>query len=317
LLGYLIRRLAWIVPVLVTATLLTFILMHAAPGSPWNRPPEAPPLPPEVEQRLNERFGLDQPLHVQYLRWLAALAQGDFGQAYRDPAIGIPAPDVTELLAPAIGPSLHLGAMAFGLALVAGIGLGSLAGLRKGSWIDALATGTAMLGMAAPAFLIAILLQLLLGQRWTGEPGLFPVRGWESPEHWVLPTVALAGLPAAQIARFTRASIIEVRDQDYIRTAYSKGLTDGQVLSVHMLRNALIPVVTILGPMLAVLITGSIVVETVFEIPGLGSVYIDSIHRRDYGVMMAMTVVYAAAIALLNLVVDVSYAFIDPRLRAG
>ncbi len=321
MLTYALRRLLWVVPVLFVASIITFALMHAAPGSPWNR--ESNPLDDKTIAALNQRYGLDQPLPVQYLRWLTGVLHGDFGSSFDPGALtGLAIPfkiehtDVAEVIGQAAGPSIQLGLMAFVVALLLGIPLGVVAALRHDGPVDAVATGVSLLGMAAPPFLLAIVLQLLLGRNdYTGE-GFFPRSGWQSPLHWVMPTVALAALPAAQIARYTRASMLEVIGNDYVRTAVSKGLPGRRIVSVHMLRNALIPVVTIMGPILATLITGSIVVETVFGIPGVGFLYIGAIHQHDYGVIMSMTLIYAAAVALINLFVDLSYGILDPRVRS-
>lgn len=310
---YAVRRILWIVPVLFVASLVTFIVMHAAPGSPWNR--EGRQIPSEVIARLNERFGLDQPLPVQYLRWVAALLQGDFGQSVSTSPVS-----VSDQVAFAMWPSLQLGAMAFGLAIVVGVPLGMVSALRHGTVVDHAARAIAMLGMAAPAFLLGTLLQLWLGTPFYGEPAsgfFFPGGGWGDPNTWILPTVALAGLPLAQVARFTRASMLDVLHADYVRTARSKGLDEQRIVWVHMLRNALVPLVTILGPLLALLITGSIVVERVFGIPGLGLLYLGAIRQRDYATMMAMTVIYASVVAVANIVVDLLYGVIDPRIRDG
>jgi oligopeptide transport system permease protein len=168
-----------------------------------------------------------------------------------------------------------------------------------------------VLGIATPSFILAELLILVFSVQlhW------FPTGGWRGPEYWILPTVALAGFPIAQTARYTRASMLEVTRRDYVRTAKSKGLREPNIVVVHMIRNALIPVVTVLGPLLAFLVTGSFIIETIFNLPGIGRFYVLGIAQRDYGLIMAMTVLYAAAVAVLNLVVDVLYAYIDPRIR--
>lgn len=317
---YTVRRLLWIVPVLFVASIATFWLMHAAPGSPWNR--EGRQLNPELVASLNERFALDQPLPIQYVRWLWQVLHGDFGSSY---AVGnlrvaqspftVTVVDVGDLIGEAILPSLQLGLLAFTLAFVVGVGLGVLAAWNHNGWLDHLATGVALLGMIGPPFLIAVLLRIAFDTHSLRDEGILPVSGWETPRHWVLPTLALAGLPMAMIARFTRASVLEVMGEGYVRTAHSKGLAPRQVALIHVLRNSLIPVVAVLGPVLAILITGSIVIERVFEIPGVGSLYLLAITYRDYGVIMSMTLIYTVAIAGLNLVVDLLYGVIDPRIR--
>lgn len=311
---YTVRRLLWILPVLFVASVVTFWLMHAAPGSPWNRERR---VDPAVIAALNERWGLDQPLPVQYLKWLEGIVQGDFGTSFSS-AAAIPGQhytDVAEEIGAAIGPSVTLGVLSLGLALVVGIGLGLVAAWHHNGWPDHVATGLGLLGMVGPPFLLAVLMQLVFDTHSLRDPGLLPVSGWDTPRHWVLPTLALAALPAAMIMRFTRASVLEVIGEEYVRTAHSKGLPPRRVALVHVLRNALIPVVAILGPVLAVLITGSIVIERVFEIPGAGNLYLTSITQRDYGVIMSMTLIYTIAIAGLNLVVDLFYGLIDPRIR--
>jgi ABC-type dipeptide/oligopeptide/nickel transport system permease component len=192
-----------------------------------------------------------------------------------------------------------------------GIPLGILAALGHNRWPDYLTTSVAILGIATPSFILAIMLIVVFSV----QLGWFPTGGWKGPETWVLPTVALAGFPIAVIARYTRASMLEVTRKDYIRTAQSKGIKDQAVVSRHMIRNALIPVVTILGPTLAFLVTGSFIIERVFNIPGIGQFYLNAISTRDYSLLMAMTMLYAFAVAFLNVVVDVLYAYIDPRIR--
>jgi oligopeptide transport system permease protein len=201
--------------------------------------------------------------------------------------------------------------MAFILAVLVGIPLGIFAALGHNRWPDYLSTSVSIIGISTPSFVLAILLIVFFSV----QLGWFPTGGWKGANYWVLPTVALAGFPIAVIARYTRASMLEVTRKDYIRTAQSKGLRDGAVVSRHMIRNALIPVVTILGPTLAFLVTGSFIIERIFSIPGVGQFYIQAIGTRDYSLLMAMTMLYAFAVAFLNVVVDVLYAYIDPRIR--
>ncbi len=306
MLGYIIRRVLWIIPVLIVVSMMTFGLMHAAPGGPWAREKK---LPASTVALLNAKFGLDQPWPIQYLTWVGKMVTGDLGPSYK-----YINRSVNQIVAQGIGTTAHLGIMAFLLAVLVGIPLGVIAALRHNGWADYVATFISIIGIATPSFVAAILLLVFFSVtlRW------FPTHGWEGwaePGTMVLPTVALALFPIAQIARFTRASMLEVTRKDYIRTAQSKGLKERTIVVIHMIRNALIPVVTILGPLLAFLITGSFIIETIFSIPGIGRYYVTSITQRDYGVIMAMTMLYAAAIAVLNLVVDVLYAYIDPRIR--
>ena len=303
MIAYIGRRFLWIIPVLFTVSVITFFLMHAVPGGPWDREKR---LPKGTEDRLNAQYGLDQPLYVQYISWAGGFIQGDLGPSYR-----YQDRRVNEIVADGFWTTVHLGIMAFILATVVGIPLGIFAALGHNRAPDYIATGVSIVGIATPVFVISILLIVFFAV----NLGWFPTGGWKGPQYWVLPTIALAGFPIAIIARYTRASMLEVTRKDYIRTAQSKGLRDQAVVSRHMIRNALIPVVTILGPTLAFLVTGSFIIEQIFGIPGMGKFYISSIATRDYSLLMAMTMLYAFAVAFLNVVVDVLYAYIDPRIR--
>jgi oligopeptide transport system permease protein len=304
--GYIVRRVIWIVPVLFAVSLITFTLMHATPGGPWAREKQ---LSARTVELLDQKYGLNDPVPVQYLRWVGGMLTGDLGPSYKylDRS-------VNDIVGDGIGTTVHLGVMAFLLAVVVGIPLGVIGALRHNKIPDYVATFISVIGIATPSFVAAILLLVFFSVvlRW------FPTHGWDgwaNPGAMVLPTLALALFPIAQIARFTRASMLEVTRKDYVRTAQSKGLKERTIVTIHMIRNALIPVVTILGPVLAFLITGSFIIETIFSVPGIGRFYVISIGARDYGVIMAMTVLYATVIAVLNLVVDVLYAYIDPRIR--
>jgi len=300
---YLIRRIVWIIPVLFTVSILTFILMHSVPGGPWD---SEKVLPENVKAALDREYGLDKPLPEQYLTWVGGFVQGDLGPSYR-----YKDRRVNDIVADGLPITIQLGVMAFAVAVLVGIPLGIFAALGHNRWPDYLSTSISIIGISTPSFVLAILLIVFFAVqlRW------FPTGAWKGPEYWVLPTVALAGFPIAVIARYTRASMLEVTRKDYIRTAQSKGIREGAVVTRHMIRNALIPVVTILGPTLAFLVTGSFIVERIFSVPGVGQFYIQSIGTRDYSLLMAMTMLYAFAVASLNVVVDVLYAYIDPRIR--
>jgi oligopeptide transport system permease protein len=302
---YIIRRVLWLVPVLFVISVITFVLMHAAPGTPF-QPRSDRPLSPQIIARLNEQFGLNKPIHEQYLSWITKFVTGDFGPSYANRGR-----DVAEIVGDNMWNSVHLGTMAFLFSVVLGIPLGVIAALRQNKWPDYASTFFSVIGIATPSFVLAVLLVFFfsLTLRW------FPTRGWGAPEYWVLPVVALGSYGVAQLARYTRASMLEVTRRDYVRTAQSKGLKERTIVVVHMLRNAFIPIVTILGPLLAGLITGSFVVEYIFSIPGIGRFFVESISRRDYGLIMAVTLLYAALIAVMNLIVDVAYAWVDPRIR--
>lgn len=301
--GYIVRRFLWIIPVLFVVSLITFSLMHAVPGGPWAREKA---VPAAMMARLNEKYGLDQPVYQQYATWVANLLQGNLGPSYK-----FEDRTVNDIVGGGIGTTVQLGLMAFALAVLLGIPLGVIAALGHNRWPDYVSTGISVIGISMPSFVIAILLILFFGVTLK----VLPTAGWKGPDTWVLPTIALASFPIAVIARYTRASMLEVTRKDYVRTAQSKGLAERAVVTRHMIRNALIPVVTILGPTLAFLVTGSFIIESIFGIPGIGRYYITSIGQHDYGVLMAMTILYAFIVAFLNLVVDVLYAFIDPRIR--
>jgi len=301
--SYVARRVLWIIPVLFAVSIITFTLMHSVPGGPWDREKK---LPAAVQSRLNAQYGLDQPLYAQYINWASAFVTGDLGPSYR-----YTDRRVNDIVADGLPTTVHLGVMAFLLAILVGIPLGILAALGHNKWPDYLSTSVSIIGISTPSFVLGILLIVFFSV----QLGWFPTGQWRGPEYWVLPTVALAGFPIAVIARYTRASMLEVTRKDYVRTAHSKGIKNESVVSRHMIRNALIPVVTILGPTLAFLVTGSFIIERIFNIPGVGQFYINSIYTRDYSLLMAMTMLYAFAVAFLNVVVDVLYAYIDPRIR--
>ena len=303
MLSYLSRRILWIIPVLFTVSIITFGLMHAVPGGPWDSEKR---LPASVQARLNAEYGLDKPVHEQYISWLGGFVQGDLGPSYR-----FRDRRVNDIVADGLPTTIQLGVMAFVLAVLVGIPLGIFAALGHNRWPDYVSTSLSIVGIATPSFVLAILLIVIFSV----QLGWLPTGGWKTPDAWVLPTVALAGFPIAVIARYTRASMLEVTRKDYIRTAHSKGLRNQSVVSRHMIRNALIPVVTILGPTLAFLVTGSFIIERIFSIPGVGQFYLNSITTRDYSLLMAMTMLYAFSVAFLNVVVDVLYAYIDPRIR--
>jgi oligopeptide transport system permease protein len=301
--SYILRRVLWLIPVIFVVSALTFALMHAVPGGPWSTDKA---VSAGVQAKVNAQYGLDKPIPVQYVDWVVKFAQGDFGPSFRyaDRSVG-------KIIGDGLPKSIWLGILAFIVAVALGIPLGIYAALGHNKAPDYIATGVSIIGIATPSFVLAILLVVIFSVmlKW------FPSSGWKGPETWVLPVIALAGYQVAVIARYTRASMLEVTRKDYIRTAHSKGIMGRTIVRRHMIRNALIPVVTILGPIFAFLVTGSFIIETFFGIPGVGRYYVQGIAGRDYGLIMAMTVLFALAVAVLNVVVDVLYAFIDPRIR--
>jgi oligopeptide transport system permease protein len=247
--GYIVRRLLWLIPVLFVVSVITFVLMHSVPGGPWDREKH---VSAGAQAVLNARYGLDKPIVEQYINWVVGMLHLDFGPSYT--YIGR---TVNQILADGAPKTIQLGVQAFLLSVVVGIPLGIVAALNHNKWPDYVATGVSMLGIATPSFVLAIIL-ILVFSVWLKA---LPPTGWRGPETWILPTLALSGYNIAQISRYTRASMLEVTRKDYVRTAQSKGIVPRLVVVRHMVRNALIPVVTILGPILANLVTGSFIIE--------------------------------------------------------
>jgi oligopeptide transport system permease protein len=304
-LGYSIRRLAAMIPLLWAVATITFILMHSVPGGPFERGERQ--LPPATIQALEQKYGLDGSVADQYLTFLGNLATGDFGLSI---AQNRPVSEIFETKYPT---TLQLGLCAFAFALVVGLVLGVLAAVNQNGFLDYLSVSVATAGVAVPSFVMAVFLVLIFSL----ELGWFDVIGWEFGNYrkMVLPSVSLGLLPAAYIARVTRASMLETLRQDYVRTARAKGLVERQVVIRHAARNAMIPILTLLGPILAGLITGSFIIEHTFAIGGIGKEFVVSIGNRDYGLIMGTVLLYAFLIAFMNLLVDLAYGIADPRVR--
>jgi oligopeptide transport system permease protein len=282
----------------------TFAMMHAIPGDPF----ESPKITPSVRAQLIDRYGLDQPLYRQYAIYLGNLAHGRLGWSMHDLHRS-----VGQMIRAGFPVSATLGAEALLWSVTLGILLGLLAAFRRHTPWDHLAIAAAVVGLSVPNFVIAVLGDYLLGVR----VRLLPVAGWGTFAQTVLPALSLGCVSLALVARLMRARAVEVLAADYIRTARAKGLPWSRILARHVLRNALLPVVTVLGPLAAGVLTGSFVVETIFAIPGLGSDFVNSIVDRDYPLIMGVTIFYAALLIVFNLVVDVAYALVDPRIRLG
>jgi ABC-type dipeptide/oligopeptide/nickel transport system permease component len=308
-LQYAVRRIAWLVPTLLAMALVTFIIMHATPGSPLD--PDAPnanPLSPELQRNLAEKYGLDKPLYIQFWTFLKNVVHLDFGFSY-----SFKTRTVSEIIAGTFPISLQLGIMAFVFAAAGGVLLGTLAAVHQNSWIDYVCVFVATTGVSVPNFVTGILLIVLFAI----TLGVLPVAGWDSPRNWILPTLTL-GLPElGVIARYTRASVLEVVRADFTRTARAKGVAEHSVVTRHVLRNALIPVVTYLGPLLAAIGTGSFFVELIYSIPGMGKFFVQSMSGRDYNMIMAVILLYGGFLGIMNLVVDLAYGLLDPRIKYG
>jgi oligopeptide transport system permease protein len=305
MLGYATRRVLQAIPTLLLIVAAAFFLMRAAPGGPFD---EERALPPEIEANLQAAYGLDQPVTVQFGRYLGGLVRGDLGPSFRMKDF-----TVAELIGRGLPVTLRLGAAALLLGLSLGIPLGLVAGLRQNGWADHAVMSIALLGIAVPNFVVAPVLALVFGL----YLGWLPVAGWEagSLNHLVLPVITLALPLIAYLARLTRGSLLEVLQSPYIRTARAKGLEPGVILRRHALKPTLLPVVSFLGPAAAALLTGSLVVEQVFGLPGVGRYFVQGAINRDYTLVMGMVIFYASLILLLNLAVDLVYGWLDPRIR--
>ncbi len=334
MLAFLIRRILWLVPVMLTVIIVTFFLMYRAPGGPWDT---EKPIPESARAMLNARFALDQPvwfnqpalarawngglrnavalagalLNSQFFRYLGGLARFDLGPSYQSKGtVG-----VRDVLAERFPTSAKLGLVAIVFAVVVGLPLGVASAMRQNSWIDYLCLTASTLGIAVPTFVSGILLLILLSSKFN----IAPLR---RPEEWdglggayLLPGIVLGLGTMAYLARLMRVTLLETKRHDFVRTARAKGVSEPWVVGRHMLRNALIPVVTVIGPAAADLVTGSFIIETIFNVPGMGREFVTSIARRDYSMILGTTLFYALLVALANVLVDVSYGVLDPRIR--
>ena len=312
---YILRRLLWLGPALFFISLVTFALMHATPGGPYEQNPR---VPPEVVETLNRKYGLNEPLWEQYALFLRNALQGDLGVSLKvqqnEP--------VTSMLTDRLRSTIVLGTAAFGVASVVGIALGITSALNRNRLADYGAVLVSTGGAALPAFVVGIMLIYVFAtqlhwlptQGWNLGAGFVP--GWlPRPEQLVLPVITLALLPMAYLARITRASLLEVLQQDYMRTARAKGLSRHGVIWHHGMRNAAIPIVSIMGPVAGTLLTGSFIVENMFGVPGVGTLFVRAVAARDYNLIMGMTLFYTTVALVLYLIVDVAYAYLDPRVR--
>ncbi|MCA9858252.1 MAG: ABC transporter permease [Thermomicrobiales bacterium] len=335
MLQFVLRRVIWLIPVIIVVSGVTFALMYRAPGGPWDL---EKPLPPATVARLNEKFGLDKAtwldrdavqvkvdegvrnpivlggalLDTQFFNYLSRVFRGDLGPTYASQGTET----VQQVIRNKFPISLRLGLVAVTFAVLVGIPLGVISAMRQNSFIDYACMFLSTLGIAVPTFVSGLVLLIILSQRF----GISPIR---RPEEWhsffstayILPGIVLGLGTTAYITRLTRSSVLEIKEQDFVRTARAKGLSRSPVTLQHILRNALLPVITILGPAAADLITGSIIIETIFGAPGLGSLFVTSIGKRDYSTLVGITIFYASLIAIANILVDISYGILDPRIR--
>jgi oligopeptide transport system permease protein len=299
---YIIRRILWLIPVLLFVSLITFTLMHITPGGPWDKEKA---LAPQTVANLNAKYNLDKPAWQQYLIYIGGVIRGDLGPSYtyQDRS-------VTQIILGGLPATASLGAFAAMVAVIIGVPLGVLAATRQNTSIDYFALGFGTIFASVPTFVLGFVLIIIIAL----NLHLVPTGGWGKPINYVLPVLTLGLNQAALLTRITRASVLDVSRQDFMRTARAKGLREMVLIQRHLLKNALIPVVTVLGPIMAFLIVGSLVVENIFSVPGVGRLLVQGISQRDYSLIMGSTLMYAIVIAFLNLIVDIMYAFIDPRI---
>lgn len=298
-----LKRALAAVPVLLIVASLTFVMVRVVPGGPFDLDKA---LPPEVVANIKAKYFLDRPLPEQYARYIGRLAQGDLGVSYK-----YSNRTVNDILGDAFPVSCQLGFAGLALSVLIGVPLGLLAALHRNSPIDAICMIMATAGVSVPGFVTGAVLILVFGiwLKW------LPVALWESAGHMVLPALTLASVPAAYLARLTRASVLEVLERDWVRTARCKGLSNQRTVIAHVLRNALIPVVTVLGPLTAILITGSFVVEYIYAVPGMGRFFITAVSNRDYDLIIGTTLVFGVLLVITNTIVDILYTVLDPRMR--
>lgn len=301
---FIVRRLLAAIPVLFFVILITFVLVRMAPGGPFD---EERAVPPAVLENLNKRYHLDDPIPVQFVGYLGNLLKGDFGPSFK-----YPSRSVTEIIATGIPVTLELGFYALLVAMSIGITAGIFAALRPNTWQDYVPMSLSMVGICLPSFVLGPL--LILG--FAIYLDWFPVSGWgDASGDKILPSITLGAAYAAYVARLTRGGMLEVLSQDYIRTAKAKGLSSSRIVIIHALRGGLAPVISFSGPAIAGLLSGSFVVETIYQIPGLGRFYLQAAFNRDYTMILGTTIFFAFLIILFNLLADIVLVWINPRLR--
>jgi oligopeptide transport system permease protein len=300
---YVLQRLGYMVITLFLIATFTFFLMKLLPGSPLENQEK---LTAEQRELIEEEYGLNDPLPVQYLNYMKNLVQGDLGVSFK-----YDNREVTEMISERIGPSAQLGFQALLVGTILGLSLGAISALRHNTWIDYSATFFSTIGISVPSFVFGALLSYYVGVQLEWLPPAL----WEGPEYTILPTIALSVGVISQVARFTRSELLEVMSSDYILTARAKGVSKPVIVIKHALRNALIPVVTILGPIAVGLLTGSLVIEKIFAVPGLGDQFVNAITMNDYTVIMGLTLFYSFLLIFVIFLVDLMYGIIDPRIR--
>lgn len=304
--GFLLHRLFSVAVTFVIVSMIIFLMMHSIPGGPFDG--GEMPLPPEVRARLNAQYGLDQPIYVQYVRYMWGVLQLDFGVPFQSPG-----ETVLTLLADAWLPSLVLGGLGVLIGAPLGILLGIAAALRRNSAIDYFASAFATLGLTVPVFVTSMLLILVFAV-WLNW---LPASGWGEPQRWILPIAAYATIPMSTYARYTRSAMLDTLNKPFVTVLRAKGLSERRIIFTHVLRNSAIPMVTVFLPMFIGTATGSIFVEAMFRVPGLGSYFVSSIRTRDYPLEMALMLMLTVMFCLAYLISDILYGWLNPRIRHG
>jgi len=299
-----LRRLLELIPTVLVIVLASFALVRLAPGSPFSSEKE---IPPEVRRQLDAKYGFDRPLPVQFFRYLGNLARGDLGLSTK-----YPQRTVNEIIAAGFPVTLTLAAVALVWSLLVGITAGIIGAVRQNTIWDHAAMAAALVGISIPSFVLGPLLVLVVSLHWH-----LPPAGWGNWRHVILPGLTLGTIYAASIARLTRGGMLEVVRSDFIRTARAKGLSERLVIWRHMLKGGLLPVVSYLGPAIASMLTGSVVVEKIFNVPGIGPYFVDAAFNRDYFLVMGIVLLYAFFLLVMNLIVDIAYGLLDPRIESS
>ena len=300
---FILRRLLWLVPTLFIIVTLSFFVIRLAPGGPFASEKD---VPPEVLEDLNRQYGFDRPVPIQYLKYVGNLLQGDLGYSTK-----YPQRTVNEIIAIGFPVTMTIASVAVIWALAIGIPAGIIGAVRQNTPLDYAAMAFAMIGISIPSFVLGPLLILIFAM----SMFLLPPGGWGTWQHVILPGITLGTIRAAYIARLTRGGLLEIVRSDFVRTARAKGLSERMIIWRHMLKGGLAPVVTYLGPAIAYMLVGSVVVEKIFHVPGIGPYFVDAAFNRDYSLVMGIIVLESTFLLLMNLVVDICYAFLDPRIR--
>ena len=307
MLKFIVRRVFWTIPVMLVVIFLTFTMMRQIGGNPFRQSERA--VTPAVQANLERKFNVDEPWYLQYAYYVKGVATFDLG-----PSLVIRGRDVNDIVKEHFPKSIELGLYAFLFAIVVGVPLGVIAALKHNTIVDYSAMFVSNVFHAVPSFLVATLLIYYFALQW-GDVFNLPTSGWTTWKHKILPTIALGFGPMALFARLVRGTMLETLQQDYVRTARAKGLRYRRVVGLHVLRNSLIPVITAAGPLLGFIITGSFVIELIFNIPGIGQYFVTAVNARDYSVVMGLTVLLSVIVITANLVVDILYGILDPRTR--